>query len=82
MAAAILPYADSVVGLVGALAFYPAGVFMPIELWIRVHKPRRRTIVALETLSAFCLLVSAAAFISSIKVICSQVAAGSASMQG
>ena len=38
----LLPFFNDIVGLVGALGFWPISVFFPIECWIRVYKPSPR----------------------------------------
>jgi len=37
--ACLLPFFGIILGLIGALGFWPATVFFPIECWIKVFKP-------------------------------------------
>lgn len=37
-----LPFFNDIIGLVGAVGFWPATVFFPIECWIRMYKPSAR----------------------------------------
>lgn len=64
----LLPFFNSVVGLLGALGFWPLTVYFPVEMYIvQKNIPRWRTRwLCLKTLSAACLLVTIAAAAGSI----------------
>lgn len=36
----LMPFFNDIVGLVGAVGFWPATVYFPIECWIRMYKPQ------------------------------------------
>ncbi|CAD6265803.1 unnamed protein product [Miscanthus lutarioriparius] len=66
--AMLLPFFGSVVGLIGALGFWPLTVYFPVEMYIaqnRVPRGSRRWML-LQGLSAGCLVVSVAAAAGSI----------------
>lgn len=64
-----LPFFGDIVGLVGALGFWPATVFFPIECWIRVYKPSPRKRLWLRALNIACCIVTIAATVGSIQLI-------------
>lgn len=64
-----IPFFGDIIGLVGALGFWPLTVFFPIECWIRVYKPSRRRKGWLRALSAFCFLCSVVSCIGSVYYI-------------
>ncbi|GBF95520.1 hypothetical protein Rsub_07870 [Raphidocelis subcapitata] len=57
----VVPSFGSVIGLVGALLFWPAGVYYPLAMWSRVRRPGPAPRAAMALLNACLLLVSAAA---------------------
>ncbi|XP_078447488.1 amino acid permease 3-like isoform X2 [Wolffia australiana] len=64
----LLPFFNDVVGFLGAIGFWPLTVYFPIQMYInqkRVKKWSRRW-VCLQTLSAACFAVSAAAAAGSV----------------
>lgn len=64
-----LPFFSDIIGFVGAIGFWPATVFFPIECWIRVYKPERAKLLWLRVLNVACLVVTVAATIGSIQQI-------------
>ena len=68
VAAMLLPFFGDVVGLLGAVSFWPLTVYFPIEMYIKQRRvPRGSTKwICLQTLSISCLIVSIAAAAGSI----------------
>jgi amino acid permease len=66
--AMLLPFFNDVVGILGALGFWPLTVYFPVEMYIAHRRIRRWTTtwVGLQALSLACLLVSLAAAVGSI----------------
>ncbi|CAL4981936.1 unnamed protein product [Urochloa decumbens] len=66
--AMLLPFFGDVVGLLGAVSFWPLTVYFPVEMYIVQRGVRRGSTrwVCLQTLSAACLVVSVAAAAGSI----------------
>ncbi|KAG0520312.1 hypothetical protein BDA96_08G063400 [Sorghum bicolor] len=66
--AMLLPFFGDVVGLLGAVSFWPLTVYFPVEMYIKQRRvPRGSTKwLCLQTLSVTCLLVSIAAAAGSI----------------
>ncbi|PKA64748.1 Amino acid permease 3 [Apostasia shenzhenica] len=64
----LLPFFDNVVGLLGALGFWPLTVYFPVEMYVaRREVPRWSTRwVCLQLLSAACLIISLAAAVGSV----------------
>ncbi|EES08159.1 amino acid permease 3 [Sorghum bicolor] len=65
--AMMLPFFGDVVGLLGAVSFWPLTVYFPVEMYIAQRGVRRWSTrwVCLQTLSAACLLVSVAGAVGS-----------------
>uniref|UniRef100_A0A7C9D4G0 Amino acid transporter transmembrane domain-containing protein n=1 Tax=Opuntia streptacantha TaxID=393608 RepID=A0A7C9D4G0_OPUST len=68
LVAMLLPFFNDVVGILGALGFWPLTVYFPIAMYTKQKKIGRWTgqWVALQILSLACLLVSIAAAIGSV----------------
>ncbi|KAF6170552.1 hypothetical protein GIB67_031969 [Kingdonia uniflora] len=64
----LLPFFNDVVGLLGALGFWPLTVYFPVEMYIAQKRiPRWSTQwICLQTLSLACLIISVAAAAGSI----------------
>lgn len=67
--AMIFPFFNDVVGLIGALAFWPLTVFLPIEMYIVQAKIRKHSVRwwSLKTVSFVCMVVSIVAAAGSIQ---------------
>lgn len=70
--ACLLPYFTVILGFVGAIGFWPATVYFPINCWIMVFKPGRKLKWAMRILDVFCLLVTLAAIAGSIEQMIDQ----------
>ncbi|WVZ53724.1 hypothetical protein U9M48_004629 [Paspalum notatum var. saurae] len=66
--AMLLPFFGDVVGLLGAVSFWPLTVYFPVEMYVAQHGVRRGSTrwLCLQMLSAACLVVSLAAAAGSI----------------
>jgi len=64
--ATVIPSFSSVIGLVGALLFWPAGVFYPLAMWARIHAPGRGVRAGMLALNLALLVVSVAATVGSV----------------
>uniref|UniRef100_A0A0C9RHL1 TSA: Wollemia nobilis Ref_Wollemi_Transcript_21777_2041 transcribed RNA sequence n=1 Tax=Wollemia nobilis TaxID=56998 RepID=A0A0C9RHL1_9CONI len=64
----LLPFFNNVLGLLGAVAFWPLTVYFPVTMYIAQNKIQRWTSkwVAMQILSVVCLIVSIAAASGSI----------------
>lgn len=67
--AILLPFFNSILGILGALSFWPLTVYFPIEMYIARRKIERSSFkwMALQSLSMVCLLISLAAAVGSIE---------------
>lgn len=66
--AMMLPFFNAVVGLLGALGFWPLTVYYPMSMYMNQAKIKRRQFkwVMLQVLSLVCLFVSLVAVIGSV----------------
>ncbi|TVU07854.1 hypothetical protein EJB05_41226, partial [Eragrostis curvula] len=69
LAAILMPFFNSILGILGSIAFWPLTVFFPVEMYIRQRQvPRFSTKwAALQSLSFVCLLVTAASCAASVQ---------------
>ncbi|KEH43993.1 amino acid permease 6 [Medicago truncatula] len=69
--AMIFPFFNSVVGLLGAISFFPLTVYFPIEMYLTQAKvPKYSSIwIGMKLLSWFCLIVTLVAAVGSIEGI-------------
>ena len=69
--ALLLPFFNDVVGLIGAMGFWPLAIFLPIEMHIRqAEVPRWQCKwVCLQALSMMCAIVSLAAGVGAVAQI-------------
>ncbi|MCI02298.1 amino acid permease [Trifolium medium] len=64
----LIPFFNDVLGVIGALGFWPLSVYFPVEMYIiqmKIPKWSRKWI-CLEIMSTFCLIVSIVAGLGSL----------------
>ncbi|KAL5070251.1 hypothetical protein RYX36_021138 [Vicia faba] len=73
--AIMFPFFNSIVGLLGAVTFFPLTVYFPIEMYLtQVKVPKYSSIwIGMKLLSGFCLIVSLVAAVGSIQGIVSEL---------
>ena len=67
-----IPSLSIILGLAGALAFWPATVLFPIEAYLRVFKPRPAIKRSLRVLNVLCALLTVAVAVSGVQQIVTQ----------
>ncbi|GLT63063.1 hypothetical protein SLA2020_356560 [Shorea laevis] len=67
--AMIFPYFNQVLGLLGALSFWPLAIYFPVEMYFIQMKigPWTKKWIVLRTFSLVCLIVSILGFIGSVE---------------
>lgn len=65
--ACLLPFMGIILGLAGALGFWPASVWAPVECYIKVFRPRKGVARALRFLSLVCAVVTVACVVSGVQ---------------
>ncbi|KAE9615275.1 hypothetical protein Lal_00048522 [Lupinus albus] len=75
--AMLLPFFNDIVGLIGAIGFWPLTVYFPVEMYISQKKIQKLSLrwICLEMLSFACLMISLAAAAGSIAGIIDDVKA-------
>lgn len=68
LASMLLPFFNDILGVLGALAFWPLTVYFPVEMHITRSKTQKWSLkwLLLQGVSLFCLLISVAALVGSI----------------
>ncbi|XP_076947843.1 amino acid permease 4-like [Bidens hawaiensis] len=68
LVAMLMPFFEDVVGILGAIGFWPLTVFFPVEMYIAQKKIPKWSYkwVCLQTLSAVCLVISVCAAAGSV----------------
>lgn len=63
------PYFNSVLGVIGALNFWPLAVYFPVEMYLKQKKIRAwsREWICYRTFSCLCLLVTVVGCIGSLE---------------
>ncbi|RAL49427.1 hypothetical protein DM860_012860 [Cuscuta australis] len=69
LVAMIFPFFNAILGLLGAMAFWPLAIFFPVEMYIVQAKISRLSFrwIWLQALSYFCLIVSVLAAVGSVR---------------
>lgn len=64
----LMPFFNDVVGILGALGFWPLTVYFPVEMYIKQRKVEKWSMrwVCLKMLSVACLVISMVALVGSI----------------
>ncbi|MED6193068.1 hypothetical protein PIB30_015501 [Stylosanthes scabra] len=64
----LVPFFNDILGVIGALGFWPLTVYFPVEMYIKQMKIQKWSgkWIVLQTLSMFCLLVTIASLIGSV----------------
>ncbi|XP_057730802.1 amino acid permease 4-like [Arachis stenosperma] len=64
----LVPFFNDIMGVIGALGFWPLTVYFPVEMYIKQMKIRKwsEKWIGLQCLSMFCLLVTLAALVGSV----------------
>ncbi|KAK6934671.1 Amino acid transporter, transmembrane domain [Dillenia turbinata] len=72
--AIIFPYFNEVLGVLGALNFWPLAIYFPMEMYFVQRKVARwtRKWIALQCFSIFCLVVSIVGFVGSLEQLISE----------
>ncbi|CAK8573807.1 unnamed protein product [Lathyrus sativus] len=75
MIAITFPFFNSVVGLLGAISFFPLTVYFPIEMYLTRAKVRKYSLIwtAMKVLSVVCLAVTLVAAVGSVVGIISEL---------
>nr|XP_027186652.1 amino acid permease 6-like [Cicer arietinum] len=73
--AMIFPFFNSIVGLVGAMSFFPLSVYFPTEMYLVQSKVTKYSPmwIGMKSLSGFCLIVTLVAAVGSIEGIISEL---------
>jgi hypothetical protein len=73
--AMIFPFFNSIVGLLGAISFFPLTVYFPTEMYLKQAKVAKysSTWIGMKMLSGFCLIVTLIAAVGSIQGIISEL---------
>lgn len=71
LVAMLLPFFNAVLGLIGALGFWPLSVYFPVSMHMAQKKIKRGQPkwIMLQGMSLLCLLISLAASIGSVQDI-------------
>ncbi|CAK8573804.1 unnamed protein product [Lathyrus sativus] len=74
--AIVFPFFNSVVGLLGAMSFFPLTVYFPTEMYLKRAKvPQYSSLwIGMKLLSLFCLIITLIAAVASVQGIISELA--------
>lgn len=66
---ALLPFFSQIVGLVGAIIYWPTAIFFPIMLWLVVFPPKLSVRLLLQALNVALLGVALVSIVGSVRSI-------------
>ncbi|KAL8459465.1 hypothetical protein ACS0TY_036815 [Phlomoides rotata] len=71
----LMPFFNDVVGLLGAIGFWPLTVYFPVEMYIRQNKIEKWSAkwIVLQSLSGACFVISLAAAVGSVAGVVSDL---------
>jgi hypothetical protein len=61
--AVLMPFFTDIIGLVGALVFWPAAVYYPVRLYCKLYRPSRRVWGLMQAMNAVAAVTSALAVV-------------------
>jgi proton-coupled amino acid transporter len=61
--AVVMPFFTDIIGLVGALVFWPAAVYYPVRLYCKLYKPRRNVLLLMQIMNVVAAVTSLLAVI-------------------
>lgn len=61
--AVLMPFFTDIIGLVGALVFWPAAVYYPVRLYCKLYRPRRTVFVLMQVMNVVAAVTSLLAVI-------------------
>lgn len=67
--ACLMPWFGTIIGLSGALSFWPATVAFPVEMWLRVRQPSPGKRCWLRWLSLATLVITVGAVVGSVEQV-------------
>lgn len=66
---ALIPFFSQIIGLVGAVIYWPTAILFPVFVWLAVFPPRLSVHIGLQTLNAAMLIVALLAIVGSLRSI-------------
>lgn len=66
---ALIPFFSQIIGLVGAVIYWPTAILFPVFVWLAVYPPHLSVRVGLQTLNAAMLIVAILAIVGSLRSI-------------
>lgn len=61
--AVLMPFFTDIIGLVGALVFWPAAVYYPIRLYCKLYRPRKLVILLMQVMNVVAAVTSVLAVV-------------------
>ena len=61
--AVLMPFFTDIIGLVGALVFWPAAVYYPVRLYCKLYKPRKGVWVLMQVMNVIAAATSVLAVV-------------------
>lgn len=56
--AVIMPFFTDIIGLVGALVFWPAAVYYPVRLYCKLYRPRKGVLLLMQIMNVVAAVTS------------------------